>query len=358
MEWASSALGGQKTLVKGASWATQQTWRTMVRELAPQSPEGEYVRPPSQITAPRGAALDASARHALYVGNTCPWCHRAQLVLTLRQVPENVVARVRLLDQPERASRGGWAFNPERGVTDPVFGAADLREVYDKAAAKPGAGGYVGRCTAPLLVDMGSTRAVSNDSEQLVRLLGGVRGAEVKPGLEIDLLPSHLVQEIADTTAWTYRLLSNAVYRAGFGTSQRAFDRAVADVTQGLDKAEKILTDSRFLCGDRITEADVMLLPCALRFDAVYSVFFLRGACGLWRERPALRRWLGELWALPGVRASVDVAACRESYYRTLFPLNPSGIVPAMPSAAVDQLQQTQVNTDFDVEDIFYLRAV
>lgn len=358
LEWASSALGGQKTLVKSASWATRQAWRTMVKELAPQSAEGDYLRPKSTVMARAGATLDPAAQHALYVGNTCPWCHRAQLVLTLRQVPEERVARVRLLDEPERASRGGWAFNPEKGVRDPVFNAADLREVYDKSAAKPGASGYVGRCTAPLLVDMSSKRAVSNDSEQLVRFLGGVQGAEVKPGLEIDLLPPHLEKEVSDTTQWTYKLLSNAVYRAGFGTSQEAFDRAVADVAEGLTKAEQLLTRSRFLCGDRISEADVMLLPCAVRFDAVYSNFFLRGSCGLWRERTSLRRWLGELWALPGVQASVDVAACRESYYRTLFPLNPSQIVPAMPPSDVDQLQQTPANSDVQVEDVFHLRAI
>lgn len=331
MELASSALGGQKALVKTARWGSLMAWRTMVRELAPQSPEGDYLRPPSSLRAPEGASLQLTGGgHAVYVGNTCPWCHRVQLALTLRRIPDKAVANVRLLDEPERASRGGWAFDPARGVTDPVFDAADLREVYDRAAGR--GGGYVGRCTAPLLVERSSAGqgcAVSNDSAQIVRMLGSARMIEdAIDQEEVELVPAALREEIDETNLWTYRLLSNAVYRAGFATTQAAFARAVRDAGEGLEKLERVLEERRFLCGDRVTEADVMLLPCAVRFDAVYATLFLRGSCGLWRERPALRRWLAELWSLPGVRETVDVQACQESYYSTLFPLNPSQIVP------------------------------
>ncbi|CAE8591910.1 unnamed protein product, partial [Polarella glacialis] len=131
LEWASSAMGGQKSLVKVARWGSREAWRTMVKELAPQSPSGDYLRPASQLKAETGSKLTLiDGGHAVYVGNTCPWCHRIQLALVLRRVPENLVARVQMLDEPERASRGGWAFDPARGVSDPVFDAADLREVY------------------------------------------------------------------------------------------------------------------------------------------------------------------------------------------------------------------------------------
>eukprot|EP00438_Fugacium_kawagutii_P012095 Skav209444 [mRNA] locus=scaffold2199:69821:87658:- [translate_table: standard] len=237
----------------------------MVKELAPQSPEGEYLRPKSQL------------RHAVYLGNTCPWCHRVALALALRQVPE------RLLDDPEKASRGGWAFDASEGFADPVFDAKDLREVYDRAAGgRGGAGGYVGRCTAPLLVDVQRRKAVSNDSEEIVRMVVTAQASskELEQGRCIDLLPSQLQKEIEErrgtdgvdiwwpdfliwrwhsldeiaemsdfikkaifiasretnclvhrlftslaeanqeTNRWTYHLLSNAVYRAGFATSQ------------------------------------------------------------------------------------------------------------------------------------------
>lgn len=336
LEWASSVLGGQKALVKVASWGSREAWRTMVRELAPQSAEGEYMRPKSSLQVPSTAfpLQLRSSGHAMYVGNTCPWCHRVQLALVLRRVPDTMVARVRLLDEPERASRGGWAFDPDRGVCDPVFGAADLREVYDSATASLGQGGYVGRCTAPLLVDRSTRLAVSNDSAQLVRLVC-TAGMDASTGKDnqVDLFPAALQQDIEATNHWTYELLSNAVYRAGFSTSQEAFERAARDVTTGLDRAEQLLAGQRFLCGDRLTEADIMLLPCASRFDAAYANLFLRGSCGLWRERPSLKRWLCDCFSLPGVSSTLDVRACQESYYRTLFPLNPSQIIPLPPVA-------------------------
>ncbi|CAE8622042.1 unnamed protein product, partial [Polarella glacialis] len=350
LEWASSAMGGQKSLVKVARWGSREAWRTMVKELAPQSPSGDYLRPASQLKAETGSKLTLiDGGHAVYVGNTCPWCHRIQLALVLRRVPENLVARVQMLDEPERASRGGWAFDPARGVSDPVFDAADLREVYDRAAGGEGKG-YVGRCTAPLLVDRSTGRAVSNDSIQLVRFITTARLASDR---EVDLFPGGLESTIEETNRWTYELLSNAVYRAGFSTSQEAFARAAEDVTRGLDRANELLASQRFLCGDHITEADVMLLPCAARFDAVYAFLFLRGSCGLWREREHLRRWLRDCWSLPGVRETVDVRACQQSYYGTLFPLNPSQIVP-VPAADPDALGPAEELSISEAEACFH----
>ncbi|CAL1132379.1 unnamed protein product [Cladocopium goreaui] len=341
---ASSFLGGQKSLVKVAKWGSREAWRTMVKELAPQSPEGEYLRPKSQLRAQVSAGVgiashlnhlvasfgdttlelvDQGSRfnggHAVYLGNTCPWCHRVALALAFRQVPERCVARVRLLDDPERASRGGWAFDASQGFADPVFQAKDLREVYDRSAG--GSGGYVGRCTAPLLVDRQHLKAVSQDSEEIVRMIATAEASsrELEEGRCVELFPGHLRSQIQETHRWTYHLLSNAVYRAGFSTSQEAFARACRDVAEGLQRVEELLSEQPFLspwwnrCGDRITEADVMMLPCACRFDAVYASLFLRGSCGLWREGPARRRWLQRCWALPMVPQTVDVQRCQES---------------------------------------------
>ncbi|CAJ1363645.1 unnamed protein product [Effrenium voratum] len=325
LEVASSFLGGQKMLVKAARWGSREAWRTMVRELAPQSPEGEYLRPPSQLRAKEPLEL-VDEGHAVYLGNTCPWCHRVLLALTLRQVPQRFVAPVQLLDDPERASRGGWAFDPDQGFKDPVFGAQDLREIYDRTAG--GARGYVGRCTAPLMVDRRKGSAVSNDSAELVRMIctAPASAAELERGKMVQLVPESLRQQVEETSRWTYNLLSNAVYRAGFATSQEAFARAAKDVAEGLQRVEELLGKQAFLCGDRITEADVMLLPCAARFDAVYASLFLRGSCGLWREGVHRRRWLQRLWALPKVRDTLSVRRCQES------PLDPEGGVQNDPT--------------------------
>eukprot|EP00434_Breviolum_minutum_P025479 symbB.v1.2.022513.t1/scaffold2002.1/size92861/7 len=328
----------------------------MVKELAPQSAEGEYLRPKSQLRAQEQRLELVDQGHAVYLGNTCPWCHRVALALALRQVPERCIARVQLLDDPEKASRGGWAFDPSNGFPDPVLQAKDLREVYDRTTG--GSNGYVGRCTAPLLVDRQRLKAVSNDSEEMVRMIVTAEASskELEQGRRVDLLPSHLQAEIEETNRWTYHLLSNAVYRAGFATSQEAFTRACRDVAEGLQRLEELLAERPFLCGDRITEADVMLLPCAARFDAVYASLFLRGSCGLWREGPLRRRWLQRCWQLPMVPSTVDVRRCQESYFRTLFPLNPSQILP-VPSRNPDDLGPL-VEGKMDVETLFHWRVL
>ncbi|CAE7217889.1 gto2 [Symbiodinium sp. KB8] len=357
LEVASSFLGGQKSLVKAARWGSREAWRLMVRELAPQSPEGDYMRPRSELVASKDKAPLRSEGYALYLGNTCPWCHRAKLALILRRLPPRCVADVKLVDNAERASRGGWAFDPQQGAADPVFGAADLREVYDRAAGRDGSG-YVGRCTAPLLVDTRSRRAVSNDSVQIVRLIGTASETdeERSQGRAVDLVPQELIGQIEATTRWTYELLSNAVYRAGFATTQEAFARAARDVAEGLQRVEEQLAGSRFLCGDRLTEADVMLLPCAARFDAVYASLFLRGSCGLWREGEHRRRWLQRCWSLPGVPQTVDLRACQESYFRSLFPLNPSQIVP-VPASDPGALGTESISEE-DLDEFFHWRKV
>ncbi|CAE7327190.1 THO2 [Symbiodinium pilosum] len=262
-----------------------------------------------------------------------------------------------LVDNPERASRGGWAFDPAQGAVDPVFGAADLREVYDRAAGRDGSG-YVGRCTAPLLVDARTRRAVSNDSVQIVRMIATASATDEERSLgrAVDLVPEDLKEQIEATTRWSYELLSNAVYRAGFATSQEAFARAARDAAEGLRRVEDQLSKHRFLCGDRITEADVMLLPCAARFDAVYASLFLRGSCGLWREGENRRRWLQRCWSLPGVPDAVDVSACQESYFRTLFPLNPSQIMP-VPASDPDALGSETISEE-EVEGCFHWRML
>jgi len=341
-------------LVRTAGWAFRETWRTMVKELAPQSPDGDYMRPASSIVARKDGKLPMlelqDDGHAVYIGNTCPWCHRVQLAVTLARIPADVVAMVELADDPQRASRGGWAFNPAKGIVDPVFDAADLREVYDKASG----GRYTGRCTAPLLVDRINRSAVSNDNIEIVRMVTEAALNKKWANKMVDLRPAELGKDIEKTIRWTYNMISNGVYRAGFATQQGAFERAAADVAEGLDRLEKLLDKQRFLCGDKVTEADAMLLPCALRFDVVYAFLFLRGSCGLWRERPSLKRWLADCWSLPGVRGTIDLRACQESYYRTLFPLNASQIIPPnntppklQPFEGVEELTSEQAEALF-----------
>jgi len=305
----------------------------MISELAPQSKDGEYVRPKYGFEEAIGTAKHPAEPHRyhLYVGNACPWCHRVLLVKAIRSIPDESLSYTILLDDPTKASRGGWAFSDS--AKDPVFGGKDLREVYDACAAREGnLDGYSGRVTAPLMVDKRRLDAVSNESEDLVRMLNEV-DIDEKNGKEInvDLYPPHLREKIDDANGWIYKQLNNGVYRCGFATTQEAYNKAAADVTAALDRLEVILSTSRFVCGDKITEADIRLLPTIARYDAVYHTFF---KCTNRRiqNMPNLQAWLQDMYQVPGVSTTLDVEKAKRSYFSNLFPLNPSGIIPLGPS--------------------------
>jgi putative glutathione S-transferase len=339
----------QSALVKTAKFGWKQIWLTFMRELAPQSKTGSYTRPTYSFQYKIGD-VDFPAetgRYCLYLGNPCPWCHRVALALALRGLTSNITV-IRAIDDPERASRGGWVFNDP----EPAFGAKDLREVYD--ACSVDTGGYKGRCTAPLLVDTKTRRIVCNESAAIVRNLNeisfpsrggrGSGGGGEREESWIDLYPEHLVQEIDALNEKTYESVNNGVYKSGFATTQEAYDTAQRALWSTLDELDTLLSTQRFLTGEYFTEADLRLFPTAVRFDAVYNVIF-KCSAKRWSDFPNLHAWLLDCAALPlpvnsdgsggGTLAdTVDVDDCRRSYFTQLFPLNPGGIVASGPTAA------------------------
>lgn len=115
--------------------------------------------------------------------------------------------------------------------------------------------------------------------------------------------------------------------------AQAAYERAEADVHAGLGRCEALLATQPFLCGEAVTEADVRLLPTAVRFDGVYASFFRCGRKLIRADYPHVEAWMKRMLALTGP-GLFDLDDARRSYYTSLFPLNPGGIVPVGPSAA------------------------
>ena len=245
-------------------------------------------------------------------------------MLALHDISSNEVGVTQLVDDPVKASRGGWIFSPND--RDPVANCRDLRELYDLLSP-----GYKGRCTAPLLVDTKSRTIVSNESSDIVRMLNSATFQSSKE--RRDLYPLELQKDIDATNDWVYALLGNAVYECGFSTTQSAYDKASAKVRQGLERCEKLLSTQDYLCGNVFTEADLRLLPTALRFDGVYATLFKASQLRI-RDYPALHVWLQRCWRMPGVKSTIDLADANSSYYKQLFPLNPGGIVPTPVTAA------------------------
>jgi putative glutathione S-transferase len=324
----------------------------MMTELAPQDrATGAYRRPQYSFGGTIGSPAHPveAGRYHVYVGNPCPWCHRVRLVVNLLGLDGDngggaegagvLEGMTILVDDPIKASRGGWIF-PEESSPSPPAGVKDLRQLYD--LLEPG---YKGRCTAPLLVDWKTRTIVSNESKDIVRmlplLLGAAAATSKTPSL--DLTPPDLLATIDETNAWVYELLNNGVYRCGFSTSQPAYDRASEDVLQGLARCEGILRRQAYLCSERqITESDLLLLPTMLRFDGVYSPLFGAGGRHLRLEcdYPSIHRWMRQCWReIPGVSSSIDIEDACQSYYRQLFPLNAGGILPRPVTAKVLRLE-------------------
>jgi len=207
---------------------------------------------------------------------------------------------------------------------DPL-GCNDLRELYDKVSN----GNYKGRCTAPLLIDLKSKTIVSNESSDICKMINELSSTN-EDDAAIDLRPTELVTTIDETNDWIYKLINNGVYRCGFSTQQKAYDAASKDVRSGLDKVNSILHTQPYLCGNVFTESDLYLLPTILRFDGAYAPLFRAGGSHLRirSDYPIVLKWLQRCWDMEGVQETIDLQDATTSYYKQLFPLNPSGIIP------------------------------
>jgi glutathionyl-hydroquinone reductase len=292
---------------------------------------GRFVRQASRfrdrVTADGSSGYRAEpGRYHLYVSKACPWAHRSIIVRRLKGL-EDVVS-MSIVD-PVRDVRG-WAFRAGGGGSeDPVNGFAFLAEAY--AATDPG---FAGRITVPVLWDRGTGRIVNNESGDVIRMLNSEW--DEWGDRSVDLYPADLREEIDRINAVVYRTVNNGVYRAGFATSQEAYEEAFDDLFATLDGLDRLLGERRYLAGDRVTEADWRLFTTLVRFDAVYALHF---KCNLRRVVDYARLWpyVRELYGWPGVAETVDMDQIKRHYYLTHGSINPTGIVPKGPDTDFTQ---------------------
>ena len=211
-----------------------------------------------------GGFVAAPGRYHLYVSLACPWAHRTLILRALKGLEDLVslsVVHWRMADQ-------GWTFEDGPGVIpDPVLAARYLHQVYLAADRS-----YTGRVTTPLLWDKRSATIVNNESSEIIRMFNSVFDAVgARPG---DYYPAELREEIDALNARIYETVNDGVYKAGFATTRQAYERAVGPLFETLDWLDDRLTGRRYLCGERVTEADIRLLTTLLRFDLVYYSHF------------------------------------------------------------------------------------
>ncbi|MFT4035733.1 MAG: glutathione S-transferase family protein [Patulibacter sp.] len=290
--------------------------------------DGQFVRQVSAfrraVSADPGAEFPAQAgRYHLYVSYACPWASRTILYRKLKGLEGAIGMTV---VDPIRDERG-WRFgdgSPERGQPDPLHGWEYLSEGY--LLTDPS---FDARVTVPLLWDTQTNRAVNNESSEIIRMLGSEFDA-VAEHPEVDFYPEPLRAEIDALNARIYDTVNNGVYRAGFATTQRAYEAGVATLFASLDWLEGLLADRRYLTGDQITEADWRLAMTLFRFDVVYVGHF---KCNIRRieDYPNLWGYTRDLYQQPGVAETVNFDHIKRHYYATHEQINPTQIVPAGP---------------------------
>jgi glutathionyl-hydroquinone reductase len=266
-----------------------------------------------------GGFLSEAGRYHLYVALICPWASRTLLVRKLKGLDDVIsvsVVEPSLTDQ-------GWRFGDYPGADrDTVNGATYLHEIYTRADPI-----YTGRATVPVLWDRQRQTIVNNESADIIRMLNGSFGE--LGNNNIDLYPPDLRAEINALNEPIYRKLNNGVYRAGFATTQQAYEEAFWGVFEMIDELEQRLDGRSFLFGDRLTETDIRLFVTLVRFDAAYHGLF---KCNLRRliDYPNLTAYLRRIMTIPGVQETVNIEHIKQGYY-SIKALNPTGIVPLGP---------------------------
>lgn len=294
--------------------------------------QGKFERSIAQfrnwITADGGAGPSGDAgfkaepgRYHLYVSYACPWAHRTLIMRRLKGLEQMIDVSV---VHPLMLNHG-WTFATDfDGATgDQLFDYEYYYQIYTRADAN-----YSGRVTVPVVWDKQQDKLVSNESSEIIRMFNSAfDGVGASEG---DYYPEALRSEIDRLNDWIYEALNNGVYKAGFATSQEAYDEAVEGVFERLDDLEELLSRQRYLCGDQFTEADIRLFPTLLRFDPVYVQHF---KCDRKRiaDYPALSGYLREIYQMPGIRETTNLTHNRHHYYRSHPTINPHGIISTGP---------------------------
>ena len=277
---------------------------------------GRFVRQDSRFRSWIGQDPDyppEAGRYHLYVSWACPWAHRTLIYRVLKGLKDSI--GVSVVD-PLMLSNG-WVIAPD---ADPVNHARFLWQVYAKADAN-----YVGRVTVPVLWDRRRETIVNNESGEIIRMF------DAWPGAQGPLFrPPELASHIDALNAEIYPAVNNGVYRAGFATTQAAYEEAYQALFAMLDRIEQRLGGQSFLLGEQITEADWRLFTTLLRFDPVYHGHFKCNRNRL-ADFPELWDYTRTLYQVPGVAETVHFDHIKRHYYGSHRTINPTGVVAAGP---------------------------
>ncbi len=292
---------------------------------------GRFVRRPSafrNFVTPDGSAGPTGeggfpaepGRYHLYVSLGCPWAHRTVIYRRLKQL-ENVIS---MSGVSWRTDDEGWTFDTATGSTgDAVNGKSKMYEIYQLADPK-----ITHRVTVPVLWDKKRGTIVNNESSEIIRMFNSAFDEFTND--HTDYYPAAYRAQIDQLNETIYTTVNNGVYRAGFATTQDAYEEAARALFVTLDDLERRLSKQRYLAGPRLSEADWRLFPTLIRFDTVYYSHF---KCNLWRieDYPNLSNYLRDLYQVPGVAETVSFEHIKKNYYGNMVKVNPTRVVPIGP---------------------------
>ena len=297
-----------------------------VDEIRPNKVDGTYKRENSVfrdwISEEEGAEfLPESGRYHLYISHACPWAHRTLIFRVLKNLEDHISVDV---VHPEMLENG-WAFDTKFSDTtgDSLYGKEFLSEIYTQAKSN-----ITCRVTVPILLDKKSKKIVSNESADIIRIFNS--SFDKITGNTEDFWPKNLQKEIEPINKRIYETLNNGVYRAGFATSQSSYDEAVTKLFDTMEWLEEILSNNRFLLGDRVTEADWRLFPTLARFDSVYHFHF---KCNRKRliDYKNLWAYTRDLYQTFGISKTLHLNHAIRHYYYSHASINPHQIIPINP---------------------------
>ncbi len=292
---------------------------------------GRFVRRPSTFrnfvtpdgspgpTGQGGFAAEPGRYH-LYVSLGCPWAHRTVIFRKLKQLE----SAISMSGVSWRTDDEGWTFDTATGSTgDSLNGKSRMYEIYQLADPK-----ITSRVTVPVLWDKQQGTIVNNESSEIIRMFNSAFDAFTN--VHTDHYPAPYRGQIDALNERIYNTVNNGVYRAGFATTQEAYEEAARALFATLDDLDRQLSRQRYLAGPMLTEADWRLFPTLIRFDAVYYSHF---KCNLRRieDYPNLSNYLRDLYQVPGVAETVSFEHIKKNYYGNMVKVNPTRIVPIGP---------------------------
>lgn len=301
-------------IVRTGKFVWNTMWHLMMSQLAPRQKSGAYVRPESQFRD--RVLLDSvqPGRYRLIVGMGCPWAHRTLITRALK----GLEAAIPVTTVSPSGEQGIWVFD------QPLQECQTLPEFYARLQS-----GYSGRATVPVLWDSETQTIVNNESAEIIEILNAAFDPLAK-NPDLDLYPAALRPKIDAWNDQIYRTVNNGVYRCGFAQTQAAYQDAYTELFSTLDEVDQVLAQSRFICGETMTLADVRLFTTLVRFDVAYYGLF---KCNRRRiqDYSHLSGYLRDIYQRPGIADTCDIEAVKRDYYGNLFPLNPGGLIPLGP---------------------------